>query len=290
MPRGSIWPFGLYICPVTHRFFCFFHNETGWNGEGTAYDCFGLCETPKFDSDFRHVGLMHSDDEGRHWRFDRWVLTGCEAALTDRFDPGAGRVIGQRTDVPVRLGAGDFTLFAPPDGEYLYIFYDILTLDLNAGDIADAFLRCDAYVARCRKRTDGLLGDFVKFYDGAFSEPGLLGRESPIAKNAWHARAAYYVPDNRYFLTSTRVTPLKSGDGVQLVDDVMQIRTGKTLTEWDEPITVFKDGKEWGNHYVAFVSDDACGQPEVLTSDGFSLLSNHNGTDVIRYKVKITDK
>ena len=20
-PRGSIWPFGLYICPVTHRFF-----------------------------------------------------------------------------------------------------------------------------------------------------------------------------------------------------------------------------------------------------------------------------
>ena len=24
-PRGSIWPFGLYICPNTHRFFCFFH-------------------------------------------------------------------------------------------------------------------------------------------------------------------------------------------------------------------------------------------------------------------------
>jgi len=22
--RGSIWPFGLYICPKTHRFFCFF--------------------------------------------------------------------------------------------------------------------------------------------------------------------------------------------------------------------------------------------------------------------------
>ena len=23
LPRGSIWPMGLYICPVTHRFFCF---------------------------------------------------------------------------------------------------------------------------------------------------------------------------------------------------------------------------------------------------------------------------
>lgn len=37
LPRGSIWPFGLYICPVTGRFFCFFHNETGWNCKGTGY-------------------------------------------------------------------------------------------------------------------------------------------------------------------------------------------------------------------------------------------------------------
>ena len=26
-PVGSIWPFGLYICPNTHRFFCFFHKK-----------------------------------------------------------------------------------------------------------------------------------------------------------------------------------------------------------------------------------------------------------------------
>ena len=73
--RGSVWPMGLYICPKTHRFFSFFHNESGWNGKGTAYDSFGLCNTPKYDSDFRHIGLMHSDDEGRSWTFDRWVLT-----------------------------------------------------------------------------------------------------------------------------------------------------------------------------------------------------------------------
>ncbi|MBO5883032.1 MAG: hypothetical protein J6Q78_01345, partial [Clostridia bacterium] len=74
-PRGSMWPFGLYICPNTHRFFCFFHNESGWNGKGTAYDSFGLCKKPAYDSDFRHIGLMHSDDEGKNWVFDRWVLT-----------------------------------------------------------------------------------------------------------------------------------------------------------------------------------------------------------------------
>ena len=74
LPRGSIWPFGLYICPNTHRFFCWFHNETGWNGKGTAYD---------------------------------------------------------------------------------------------------------AYVARCRKREDGVMGDFVKYYDGAFCEAGNLAERAP---------------------------------------------------------------------------------------------------------------
>ncbi len=67
--RGSMWPFGLYICPKTHRFFAFFHNETGWAGQGTAYDALGLCEMPYLDSDFRHIGLMHSDDEGKNLEF-----------------------------------------------------------------------------------------------------------------------------------------------------------------------------------------------------------------------------
>ena len=85
--RGSIWPFGLYICPGTHRFFCFFHNETGWNGKGTAYDALGKCETPHYDSDFRHVGLMHSDDEGKNWIFDRWVLTANDPCFTELYNP-----------------------------------------------------------------------------------------------------------------------------------------------------------------------------------------------------------
>ena len=26
--RGSVWPMGLYICPNTHRLFCFFHSRS----------------------------------------------------------------------------------------------------------------------------------------------------------------------------------------------------------------------------------------------------------------------
>lgn len=283
--RGSVWPMGLYICPETGRFYCFFHNEAGWRAMGTEYDAFGPCFDPKYDSDFRHIGMMHSDDEGKSWFFDRWVITADSVCFTENYNPDGVNVIPQKSGV-ISLGSGDFSIFVDEKGGYLYIIYDIITLDMNDG----SWRGCDAYIARSRIRKDGLIEDFVKYYNGKFSEPGVLGRETPIAKNAWHARAVYYRPENLYLLTSTRVTPGKVGDGVKLVDDVMQIRVGRSLTEWGEPTTVFRDGKEWGNHYLAFVSDGVTGQPNIVTSDEFSLLSNHNGTDVIRYKVKITEK
>ena len=93
--------------------------EFFWNGQGSAYDALGLCETPAFDSDFRHVGLMHSDDEGRTWVFDRWVLTADTVCCTRAFVPDLSPIRGQEMG-RVSLGSGDFSFFAPPDGEYLY--------------------------------------------------------------------------------------------------------------------------------------------------------------------------
>lgn len=127
-PRGSIWPFGLYICPRTHRFFCFFHNETGWNGQGSAYDAFGPCDTPAFDSDFRHVGLMHSDDEGRNWDFDRWVLTAHTPCFTEMYIPDAGAVKGQPKG-SIALGSGDFSFFV--EGEFLYLLYTVIRVNTD---------------------------------------------------------------------------------------------------------------------------------------------------------------
>ena len=282
--RGSIWPFGLYICPKTHRFFAFFHNETGWRCRGTEYDAFGPCETPKFDSDFRHIGLMHSDDEGLTWTFDRWVITAEQVCFTEKYSPEAGKVIGQKAGI-ISLGSGDFSFFADVKSGYIYLIYNIVRVDMNKG----GWDGCDVYIARSRIRDDGVIADFIKYYDGSFCEPGNLGKETPIARNSWHARAVYSEPHKCYILTSTRVTPGKLGE-VKLVDDIMQIRTGNTLTEWSKPVTVNKDGKEWGNHYLALVPDGTKGQMNILTSDEFSLLSNHNGTDVVRYKVKIMEK
>ncbi len=278
-PRGSIWPFGLYICPNTHRFFCFFHNEGGWNGKGTAYDALGPCETPHYDSDFRHIGLMHSDDEGRNWTFDRWVLTAENVCFTEMYNPGAGNALGQKAGL-VSLGSGDFSLYIEPDGEYIYIFYNIIYVETNES----CWKRCDTYVARTRKRTDGVMGDFVKYYNGEFCEAGNLGKETPIILNSWHARAVYSKKYDTYFMTSS---PINFGNNTQLVADVMEVRTSKDLLHWSEPITVEHEGELFGNHYMAMVSDEIDEQPNIIKGDSFSILTNHNGTSVMRYSAKI---
>lgn len=274
-PRGSLWPFGLYICPVTHRFFCFFHNESGWNGKGTAYDSFGPCETPHFDSDFRHVGLMHSDDEGRNWVFDRWVLTAEKPCFTECYSPDAGLVKGQPAG-KISLGSGDFSLFVEPDGDYMYLFYNIIRVDMDKG-VWDG---CDVYVARTRKRTDGIMGDFVKYYDGAFCEAGNLGRETPVVLNAWHPRVTYFEKYGTYLMSASVIRP-DTFAGV--VEDVMVIRESRDLLSWSVPMTVEKDGVPFGNHYCAMVACKRDELPQSVSGDTFAVLLNHNGTDVVRY-------
>ena len=287
-PRGSIWPFGLYICPNTHRFFCWFHNETGWNGQGSAYDAFGPCETPRLDSDFRHVGLMHSDDEGRTWDFDRWVLSAEEVSFTDRYAPDVKNVLGQKGD-QIRFGSGDFCMYIEPDGEYIYLFYNIITMDISQKIKGDAWQRCDAYVARCRKRDDGAMGDFVKYYDGSFCEAGNLGRESAILADAWHPRVVYSELERMFIMTSKPIVAVFHNEieGIIGRGRVMQISTSRDLLHWSKPEIVYRNGAPWGNHYNAIVSNDKVSQPNILTENKFSILNNHNGTDVIRYLTEL---
>jgi hypothetical protein len=68
---------------------------------------------------------------------------------------------------------------------------------------------------------------------------------------------------------------------------VMQISTSVDMIHWSLPEIVYKDEKPWGNHYNAIVPDDKTNQPNILSSNAFSILNNHNGTDVVRYRVTL---
>ena len=277
--RGSIWPFGLYICPNTHRFFCFFHNETGWNGKGSAYDAYGKCEIPNHDFDFRHVGLMHSDDEGKNWTFDRWVLTGEKPCFTEYYNPDAGVMKGQDKGI-ICLGSGDFSIYVEPDGEYIYILYDMIFGDTEEG----VWKGCHTYIARTRKRTDGVMGDFVKYYNGSFCEAGNFGKETLLIENAWHPRMVYLKKYGVYLISYCKAN---TNVGSSVIQDEMRMRVSKDMIHWSDVVIAQKDGKPFGNHYVAAVAHGENEQPNVIEGDEFSILTNHNGTDVLRFISKI---
>ncbi len=277
--RGSVWPFGLYICPVTHRFFCFFHNETGWAGKGSAYDSLGPCVTPAFDSDFRHIGLMHSDDEGRNWTFDRWVLTGEQVCFTEIYSPDAGLALGQKRG-RIALSSGDFSLFVNPNDDYMYLIYNIIHVNTETQMWED----CHVYIARARKRTDGIMSDFVKYYEGSFCEAGNLGKETAIVKNSWHARVVYSIQLKKYIMSSVLCV---AGNIPSVVTRHMQLRVSDDLINWSEPVDVMKDGEHFGHHYVAVFPEDTASPISVLSDNKFSILKNGNGTDVLRHRCEI---
>ena len=75
--------------------------------------------------------------------------------------------------------------------------------------------------------------------------------------------------------------------GVDRKGLVMQISTSKDMVHWTSPELVYQNGLPWGNHYNAIVPDDKVSQPNILTTNEFSILNNHNGTDVIRYPARL---
>jgi len=287
--RGSIWPFGLYICPNTHRFFCFFHNESAWNAKCTGYDAFGLNKRPNFDSDFRHIGLMHSDDEGRNWTFDRWVVTAEDVCFTEYYNPNGDCVIPQKKG-KIKVGAGDFSIFVEPDGEYIYLFYDIITMDTERR----VWLSCDCHVARTRKRTDGLMGDFVKYYNGSFCEAGNMGRESVVVPNAWHPRVVYSEKYKKYIMTASPLsanveTIVQSTFLAGRVANVLNWMVSDDLIHWSKPQGLIYEGKPFGAHYMAIVDDRVDTAPNVVKGDRFSFLMGNTNKDVVRYLAHFED-
>ena len=218
--------------------------------------------------------MITSDDEGKSWVFDRWVLTAETICFTEAFNPEGDGKLGQVMG-PISFGSGDFSIYVEPDGEYIYLYYNIIKADTDLRH----WTSCDIYVARTRKRFDGVMGDFVKYYNGSFCEAGNLGKESPIVLGGWHPKVVYLKKYNKYLMSSS-LTRLKPNGG--MVNPIMEIRESDDMINWSEPIQMTRDGELFGGHYVGFYSDSDSGYPFDIEEDRLVIFRNGNGTDVTR--------
>jgi hypothetical protein len=204
--------------------------------------------------------------------FDRWVLTAETVCFTESFHPEGDGKKGQPMG-KISFGSGDFSLFTEPESEYLYLFYNIIHADT---DLA-RWTSCDIYVARTRKRRDGVMGDSVKYYNGAFCEAGNLGKESPIVLGGWHPKVVSLKQYGKYLMSSSLTRPKPNGG---MVNPVMELRESDDLIHWSEPTCVMREGEPFGGHYAGFYSEAASGDPFVIEGDTMTVLRNGNGTDV----------
>jgi hypothetical protein len=191
--RGQIWAMGLWIDPHNNEFYCFVHNETGWDAYGTGYSALGPSNG---EPDFRHIGLITSTNEGRTWDFKGWIITSHYPCWTTRYRPEHLKG-GQGSEI-VYLGAGDFSLFVNHHDGYMYIFYTQVRHNMVTRKGAGSSI----YIARSPITAKGLPGTWKKYFDGSFSQPGNMGQESPVVEDVFQGFVAYDDYLKSYMMTA----------------------------------------------------------------------------------------
>ncbi len=265
--RGLLWPCGLYIDPSSGTFHLFVHNETAWGAGETAYTAreVGVEGEP----DFRHIGKLTSHDQGRTWDFDGWIITSSLPSWTVHCRPD-GLPGGQSGSV-VSLGAGDFSVFASPHDDYLYIFYTQIFHRLDEGELIDRI-----YVARSPKRSCGAPGTWKKYFEQDFVTDGNGGPETQILTTANVPCVTWNTHLGCYLMTSYNRPAWTEGSGT------LQFACSDDLVTWTSPVLVCPGRQELSLPYFTQMgADGAVG----VTGREFLILAESNGTDVLQFSV-----
>lgn len=274
LPRGEVWATGLWIVPASAtrhagRFYALFHNETGWGAGDTGYTAFAREEG---EPDFRHIGLMSSDDQGKTWDFHGWVITAAEPCYTETYRPDGIATGGQQARV-INLGAGDLSVFFNPPEGMLYCFYSMVWYRMDDRSVVDD----KVYVARARVQPTGELGAFEKFHQGRFSSPGNGGAETAVMTGGAEPCVAFHRGLGRYLLTTYNRDYWGTGP-------TFQVCFSDNLTDWTEPVRVVETHGDLSQPYYALCGRES-GQPHNFLGDEFDLLACSNNTDWKRLPV-----
>jgi hypothetical protein len=180
------------------------------------------------------IGLAESRDEGRTWSKLGQVITSARPKHSVR---SAGKAVG---------GVGEPGLIADASGRYLYLYYT----DHSYG------------VRICMARADlvdgpPLLGRWKKYFEGAFEQPGLGGKETAIisaGSGALFPHPVYSAALNRYLMVFNVLAP----DGIHVAHSLDGIHwTNATALIRDKTIPRVGRSVSWNG---TIIWDDETGR------------------------------
>jgi hypothetical protein len=111
------------------------------------------------------IGLARSNDNGQTWMREGQIITGR--------DPKPG------TPVRSANGAGVPCAFVDKNDGYIYIFYTDWPTHQGTATGPD-----EIHVARSLISDDGAPGTWKKYYQGSFTEPGIIGNSESVIRRA----------------------------------------------------------------------------------------------------------
>jgi hypothetical protein len=265
--RGGIWPCGLWIDSSDQTFYCFVHNETGWEAGASAYTIFGQQEG---EPDYRHIGLIKSKDRGRTWDFVDWIITSGCPSFSSFYAPD-GITGGQEGNI-ICLCSGDFSILPNNRDGYLYIFYTQSFYDCINGTVVED----NIYVARSLLSEKGKAGSWFKYYQGAFSEPGNCGRETPIVYEGAVPSVYYDEYHDCYIMSSYHRKAWMKGECT------CRLQISNNLTDWREPVFIAKDRPDLSKPYFTLYFNQK--------KKRLQLFMESNGTNVESAFIDIDDE
>ncbi len=264
LSRGQIWPCGLWIHPDTNRFYCFIHNETGWGAGTSSYTATGFAEG---EPDFRHIGMMYSDDNGKTWIFSGWILTAQEPCWTEQFRAGMntpGQMGGE-----LCLGCGDFSIYAERQSRQLYLFYTKHTIRAESSNVvADQI-----YLARCAFDELESLSAWRKYTGSGFTEPGNCGRDTAIVGGGAIAAVCRDETGKRYIMSTYNREAWQNGVCT------CQISFSDDLLHWTPPERISAERADLSNPYLTICPEH----------NAFRVFMSSNGTGIRSFTLKIYD-
>jgi hypothetical protein len=248
-PHGDdrTWIDGVWVDTSTspHTWYGTAHVE--FNYGGSSYD------------HFRRIILVTSTDEGGSWSSSGDIVTSA-----------FGTTISDTADFPGNLfngGPGDQHLFVDAHSGYFYILYSLPWIQKNDGtrNFAQRIARCP--MSSVIGGLHMAPGCWQKWYNGAWSTPGIGGLDSDVAPNVglgfitWNSALSEYVLMGTRGLSSSNFT-----------DPVISVSSSLATMNWT-PVGALPTGRfQWYNSAL----DPSTSDDDVMSSTSFRVYSSSN--------------